>query len=395
MKAMILAAGQGTRVRPITYDVPKPMIPLVRKPVMEYIIEHLTSHGVDQIVINLSHLPGAIEQYFRDGDRWGCQLAYSYEGKMVDGKFVGAALGSAGGLKKVQDFSGFFDDTFLVVCGDALMDFDVGKVLDFHRSSGALATIALKDVPLAEVHRYGVVATDETGRILRFQEKPKPEDAVSTTINTGIYMFEPAVFEYIPSGVEYDIGGQLFPALVAAGAPFYGLALPFQWVDIGSIPDYWTATRLVLSGMIQGVSLPGREIAPGVRTGINVRLDPNTVAITPPVYIGSSTFIGDGTRIEGPTVIGANCVIEGGAVVRQSLIDDHIRIGDIADISEKIIFGGNYIDPTGHYLDLREADVEWLVTDARKEVTLSETHLLLRELAREADSGRGRPDEKP
>jgi mannose-1-phosphate guanylyltransferase len=383
MKAMILAAGQGTRVRPITYDIPKPMMPLVRKPVMEYIIDHLTSHGVDQFVINLSHLPGAIEKYFRDGDRWGCQIAYSYEGKIIGGKFVGAALGSAGGLKKIQDFSGFFDDTFLVVCGDALTDFDVGKVLEFHRTRGALATIVLKDVPLSEVHRYGVVATDAKGRILRFQEKPKPEDAVSTTINTGIYMFEPAVFDCIPSGMEYDIGGQLFPALVAAGAPFYGLSLPFQWVDIGSIPDYWTATRLILAGQIEGVSSPGQEIAPGVRTGINLRVELARVAITPPVYIGSSTFIGDGARIEGPTVIGSNCLIEGGAVIRQCLIDDHIRIGDIANISEKIIFGGNYIDPSGHYLDLGEVDLDWLVNDARKEITMSETHLLLRELARQ------------
>jgi mannose-1-phosphate guanylyltransferase len=383
MKAMILAAGQGTRVRPITYDIPKPMIPLVRKPVIEYIIEHLTAHGVDQIVINLSHLPGAIEKYFRDGDRWGCQLAYSYEGRIVDGKFVGSALGSAGGLKKVQDFSGFFDDTFLVVCGDALMDFDVGEVLEFHRSRGAMATIALKDVPRSEVHRYGVVVTEDRGRILQFQEKPKPEEAISTTINTGIYMFEPAVFEYIPSHVEYDIGGQLFPALAAAAAPFYGIPLSFQWVDIGSIPDYWRATRLVLSGQVKGISLPGQEIAPGVHAGINLRINLNTVEITPPIYIGSSTFIGDGVKIEGPTVIGANCVIEAGAVVKQCVIDDHIKIGDVADISEKIIFSGNYIDPSGNYLDLKEADVDWVISDARKEITMSETHLMLRKLARE------------
>jgi len=295
-------------------------------------------------------------------------------------------------LKKVQDFSGFFNDTFLVTCGDALMDFDLGKVLEFHRSRGALATIVLKDVPRAEVHRYGVVATDGSGRILQFQEKPNPEDAVSTTINTGIYMFEPAVFKYIPSGVEYDIGGQLFPALAAAGAPFYGLSLPFQWVDIGSIPDYWAATRLVLSGQVEGGSLPGREIAPGVRAGINLRLDLKTVAITPPVYLGSSTFIGDGVRLEGPAVIGANCVIEGGAVLRQCLIDDHIRIGDIANISEKMIFGGNYIDPSGHYLDLRDADMEWLVSAARTEITMSETHLLLRDLARAVEPVTGEPD---
>lgn len=385
MKAMILAAGMGTRVRPITYGVPKPMITLLRKPVMEYIIEHLTSYGVDQIVINLSYLPETIEHYFRDGDRWGCQIAYSYEGRIVEGRFIGTALGSAGGLKKVQEFSGFFDDTFLVVCGDAIVDFDIAKLKEFHQSKGALATILLKDVPRTEVQRYGVVGTDDSGKIVKFQEKPKPEDACSTTVNTGIYMFEPAVLDYIPSGEEYDIGGQLFPSLTASAAPFYGMALPFQWVDIGSISDYWTATRLVLLGQIRGISVPGREIGPGVRTGINLRFNPETATISPPVYIGSGSWIGNRVTIEGPTVIGAGCVIEDGAVIRQCLIDDHIRISGVANISEKIVSGGNYIDPKGHYLDIQEADVEWVIADARKDVTLSETHMLLRELARQAE----------
>ncbi len=384
MKAMILAAGKGTRVRPITYEIPKPMIPLVRKPVMEYIVEHLVSHGVDQLVVNLSHLPGSIEDYFRDGDRWGCSIAYSHEGKLVDGRFVGTALGSAGGLKKIQDFSGFFDDTFLVVCGDAVTDFDVGKVLEFHRSRGALATIVLKEVPLSDVHKYGVVELDESGRILKFQEKPKPEEAASTMINTGIYMFEPEVLDHIPSGVEYDIGGQLFPALAAMSAPFYGLSLPFQWVDIGSVADYWNATHLVLSGQLQGISLPGREIAPGVRAGINLCLELDEIEIVPPVYIGSGTFIGNGARIEGPSVIGANCRIEGGAVIRRCIVDDHIRIGELADISGKIIFGRNYIDPSGHYLDVEEADVGWIITDARKDIVMSDTHAMLYELGRQA-----------
>lgn len=386
MKAMILAAGKGTRVRPITYHVPKPMISLLRKPVMEYIIEHLTSYGVDQIVINLSYLPADIEQYFRDGDRWGCQIAYSHEGKIIDGGFEGTALGSAGGLKKVQDFSGFFDDTFLVVCGDAIVDFDIDKLLEFHRSRKAIATILLKDVPRTEVHKYGVVETDENGKIQSFQEKPKPEDARSTTVNTGIYMFEPAVLDYIPSSLEYDIGGQLFPDLVSAGAPFYGTAMPFQWIDIGSVADYWAATRLVLLGQIKGISVPGREIAPGIRTGINLRFDPEKVGITPPVYIGSGSWIADGVTIEGPTVIGSGCVVEEGAVIRQCLIGDHTRISGIADISEKIVFGGKFIDPRGHYLDIQEADVEWIIADARKDVALSETHILLRELARQAES---------
>jgi len=191
MKAMVLAAGKGTRVQPLTYDVPKPMIPLVRKPVLESIIELLRSHGVDQLVINTSHLAPAIEAYFRDGAAWGVEIAYSFEGHIETGQIRAEALGSAGGMKRIQEFSGFFDDTFVVLCGDALIDLDISAAVGLHKANRALATIVMKDVPREEVHKYGVVQTAPDGRILQFQEKPAPEQAVSTTINTGIYIFEP------------------------------------------------------------------------------------------------------------------------------------------------------------------------------------------------------------
>lgn len=383
MKAMILAAGEGTRVRPITFMLPKPMIPLVRTPVMEFIIQHLKSFGIDQVIINTSHLAPLIENYFRDGDRFGIQIAYSFEGKLVNGELKGEALGSAGGMKKVQNFSGFFDETFMVVCGDAFIDLDISKVLEFHATRKSIATIVLKDVPRSKVYKYGVVQTDDTGRILKFQEKPKIEEAISTTINTGIYIFEPEVFDFIPTGVTYDIANDLFPRLLLANKPLYGVSIPFQWIDIGSIPDYWAASQLILSDKVKGYSIPGHQIKKGIHGGINLRLNLNKVKIVPPVYIGSSTSIGDGAEIRGPTVIGSNCVIEPGAIIRGCLISDYTRVSSVAKLERKIIFGKKCIDPSGESLDIEEYHIGWVVDDVRKESEISESHKLLIELAKE------------
>lgn len=384
---MILAAGKGTRVRPLTNVVPKPMIPLVRKPVMESIIEHLKAHGFDQIFINTSYLSGAIENYFRDGERFGVQIAYSYEGELEDGQFVDRPIGSAGGMRKIQDFCGFFDGTFAVLCGDALIDVDLSAVLDFHRQRGAIATIVTKTVPLDEVSKYGVVVTDTDGRVQRFQEKPAPAHAASTNANTGIYIFEPTVFDYIPQGQEYDIGSQLFPALIAENAPVYALALPFQWVDIGSVTDFWHATRLALMGQVRGYRLPGVEVRPGVRTGLGLRVNWDRVHVSGPVYIGAATSIGDGVVIEGPTVIGANCVIEPGAQVHQSIISDYTRVASVASLNERIVFAGKLIDPDGAVIDIEDADIGWLLDDARKGVVMDPVHGVLRDMIQHPHAG--------
>ncbi len=381
MKAMILAAGKGTRVQPITNSTPKPMIPLVRKPVLESIIEHLSKHGVKEIVINTSHLATEIEGYFRDGESLGVDIAYSFEGVIRDGVIHGEALGSAGGMKRVQDFSGFFDETFIVLCGDALIDLDISQVLEFHRRRGSIATIVLKEVSRADVHKYGVLETDTLGRIKQFQEKPSAEEAVSNLVNTGIYIFEPEIFKYIPSATEYDIGGELFPELVKAGLPFFGMSLPFQWLDIGSTADYWKANRAVLTGNVQGYTLPGREVLPGVRVGVNVNIDLDAVTIEGPVYIGSGTSIGEGAIIVGPTVIGANCVVEPGAVVWECLIDDYTRVSRVARLTDKIVHGGYCIDPEGGFIDIAKTDIGWLVQDARQDFNLSRSQQVLYDLA--------------
>ncbi|MBD2493366.1 sugar phosphate nucleotidyltransferase [Nostoc sp. FACHB-280] len=366
MKAMILAAGKGTRVRPITYTTPKPMIPILQKPVMEFLLELLRQHGFDQIMVNVSHLAEEIENYFRDGQRFGVQIAYSFEGKIDDGKLVGEAIGSAGGMRRIQDFSPFFDDTFVVLCGDALIDLDLTAAVKWHKSKGSIATIISKSVPLEEVSSYGVVVTDEDGRVKAFQEKPSVEEALSTNINTGIYIFEPEVFKYIPSGVEYDIGSQLFPKLVEIGAPFYAIPMDFEWVDIGKVPDYWRAIRGVLLGEIKNVQIPGHEVAPGIYTGLNVAINWDKVDITGPVYIGGMTRIEDGAKIVGPAMIGPNCWICSGATVDNSVIFEWSRLGPGVRLVDKLVFGRYCVDKTGASIDVQAAALDWLITDARQ-----------------------------
>ena len=366
MKAMILAAGKGTRVRPITHTTPKPMIPILQKPVMEFLVELLRQHGFDQIMVNVSHLADVIENYFRDGQKFGVQIAYSFEGRIEEGEMIGEALGSAGGMKRIQDFSPFFDDTFVVLCGDALIDLDLTAAVKWHREKGAIATIVMKSVPREEVPSYGVVVTDESGKIKAFQEKPSVEEALSTDINTGIYIFEPEIFKYIPSGQEYDIGSQLFPALVAEGAPFYGISMDFEWVDIGKVPDYWRAIQSVLLGQVKNVSIPGIEVRPGIYAGLNVAVNWDKVDITGPVYIGGMTRIEDGAKIVGPTMIGPNCWLCKGATVENSVIFEYSRLGSDVRLVDKLVFGRYCVDKTGAAIDLQAAALDWLITDARQ-----------------------------
>ncbi|MEY2832617.1 MAG: hypothetical protein RLZZ574_1875 [Cyanobacteriota bacterium] len=365
MKAMILAAGKGTRVRPITYTIPKPLIPILQKPVMEFLLELLRQHGFDQIMVNVSHLAHEIEGYFRDGQRFGVDIGYSFEGSIVDGKLVGEAVGSAGGLRKIQDFNAFFDDTFVVLCGDALIDLDLTAAVKQHRANGAIATVVTKKVPKEDVPSYGVVVTDENGRIKSFQEKPSVEEALSTDINTGSYIFEPEIFDYIPPKQEFDIGGELFPKLVEKEAPFYAVSMDFEWVDIGKVPDYWQAVRGVLTREIKNVNIPGTEVAPGIYTGLNVAVNWDKVDIKGPVYIGGMTKIEDGAKIVGPAMIGPNCYICSGATVDNSVIFEYSRLGEGIRLVDKLVFGRYCVDKTGAAIDLQAAALNWLITDTR------------------------------
>jgi mannose-1-phosphate guanylyltransferase len=367
MKAMILAAGKGTRVRPITHTIPKPLIPILQKPVMEFLLELLRQHGFTQVMVNVSHLAEEIESYFRDGQRFGVEIGYSFEGRIVDGELVGEALGSAGGLRKIQDFNPFFDGTFVVLCGDALIDLDLTSVIKQHKEKGALATVVTKSVPKESVSSYGVVVTDEKNRILSFQEKPSVEEALSTKINTGIYIFEPEIIDYIPPNQKYDIGSELFPRLVELNLPFYAVDMEFEWVDIGKVPDYWEAVRGVLTGKIKNVSIPGKEVKPGIYTGINVAVNWDKVDITGPVYIGAMTHIEDGAKIVGPTMIGPNCWICEGATIDNSVIFEYSRLGTGVKLVDKLVFGRYCVDKTGTSIDVKAASLDWLITDTRQD----------------------------
>jgi mannose-1-phosphate guanylyltransferase len=369
MKAMILAAGKGTRVQPITYTIPKPLIPILHKPVMEFLVDLLKQHDFTEIMVNVSHLAKEIESYFHDGQRFGVQIAYSFEGTIREnGELEGQALGSAGGMRRIQDFYPFFDDTFVVLCGDALIDLDLTAAVKWHREKGSLATIITKSVPREEVTSYGVVVTDEDGKVKAFQEKPTVEEALSTNINTGIYIFEPEVLNYIPSGQEYDIGGDLFPKLVEMGAPFYAIPMDFQWVDIGKVPDYWQAIRSVLMGEVKNVPIPGIEVAPGIFTGINVAVNWDKVDITGPVYIGGMTKIEDGAKITGPAMIGRNCHICSGAHINNSVVFEYSRIASDVDLTDKLVFGRYCVDKNGATIDMKAASLDWLITDTRQPI---------------------------
>ena len=367
MKAMILAAGKGTRVRPITHTIPKPMIPILQKPVMEFLLELLREHGFTEVMVNVSHLAEEIENYFRDGQRFGVEIAYSFEGRIEDGELIGDALGSAGGLKKIQNFQRFFDDTFVVLCGDALIDLNLSEAVRRHREKGALASMITKRVPREQVSSYGVVVTDEDGRVRSFQEKPDVADAASDMINTGIYIFEPEVLDYVPSGVPFDIGSDLFPKLVESGAPFYALPMEFEWVDIGKVPDYWQAIRSVLQGHVRQVQIPGKQVRPGVYTGLNVAANWDKINVQGPVYVGGMTRIEDGATIIGPAMIGPSCHICENATIDNSIIFDYSRIGPGVRLVEKLVFGRYCVDRNGDHFDLQEAALDWLITDARRQ----------------------------
>lgn len=339
MKAMILAAGKGTRVRPLTYELPKPMIPILGKPLMEYLVEHLSRHGVKQLMVNTSHLSQRIEQYFGDGRRFGVEIGYSFEGYIESGEIIPLPLGSAGGMKKIQDFGGFFDSTTLVLCGDALVDLDIRAAVAEHRARGALVSLVAKEVPWESVSQYGVVVAEPDGRIVSFQEKPRREDARSNWVNTGIYIFEPEALDLIPSGSMFDIGSDLFPLLVERGLPFYALRQDFHWIDIGKVSDYWAAVQRVMRHEVAGMRNPGTEIKEGVWAGLNTRIDWNGTTITGPVYFGSNCHVEAGCEIVGPTWIGHGCHIRRDARIVRSVIFEHTRVDRAAEFEEQIVCG--------------------------------------------------------
>jgi mannose-1-phosphate guanylyltransferase len=361
LKGMILAAGQGTRVRPLTKDMPKPMIPILGKPVMEYLIEHLARHGVREIMVNVAHSYRKIEHYFSNGSRWGVDIGYSFEGVYDHGEIKPSPLGSAGGMRRIQDFGGFFDQTTIVLCGDALIDLDIGAALKEHKAKKAMVSIVTMAVPDNEVVNYGVVETDEEGRVLSFQEKPKPEEARSNLASTGIYFFEPEAIALIPPGVVFDIGSQLFPLLVEKGLPFYAQNRSYNWIDIGRISDYWEVLQRVLRGEISFMKIPGKEVKPGVWVGLNTSVDWDNVKIEGPVYIASGARIDGGAEIVGPCWISHGSHIRKNAKVIRSVLFDYTRISEGETFYEMIVSPNYCVDRSGrtYYIGDDDCILRW------------------------------------
>lgn len=365
MKAMILAAGKGTRVRPLTFDLPKPMIPVLGKPVMAYLIEHLAKYGVNEIMVNVSYLHEKIEEYFGEGDQYGVQIGYSFEGYTNDkGEVVPEALGSAGGMKKIQEFGGFFDDTTIVLCGDAVINLDLKSALFEHRRKGAKASVICREVPWDKVSSYGVVVSDKNGAIQQFQEKPSQEEALSNFVSTGIYIFEPEILDLIPAGKVFDIGSELFPLLVEKGVPFFSQNRTFSWIDIGSVKDYWEVSQSVMMGEVAHMDVPGIQLADGIWVGLNTSIDWEGTTIEGPVYIGSGCKIEAGSTIIGPTWIGHGSHICAGANIVRSVLFEYTRVLHNVKLDEMIVFKDYSVDRAGEMRHVSEyGDGEW--TNAR------------------------------
>lgn len=321
-KAMVLAAGLGTRLRPLTDLISKPMIPIANKPVMEHIIELLVEHDFDEVVCNLHWYPEAIKDYFGDGSKYNIKITYSYEPEL---------LGTAGGVKKVEAF--FEGQTFLILSGDALTDIDLTELMDFHRKKGGICTLVLTEVD--DPSQYGVVIIDDESRITGFQEKPLMGEAKSSLANSGIYVFEPDIFNHIPYGSFYDFGRDLYPKLLKAGIAYYGYKHDRYWNDVGSLDQYQQGNFDALEGKVK-LNIPGMQINEGIWLGKNCRIEEDVVMI-PPLVIGNNCTIKKGAKLYGPIIIGDNTIIDERAIMYRGIKWGSGYIGKDASLIGAII----------------------------------------------------------
>lgn len=351
MRAMVLAAGLGTRLRPLTGSTSKPMVPIVNRPVMYHILRLIKQHGYDEAVANLHHHPHVITNYFGRGQRLDIDLRYSLEKEL---------MGTAGGVKAVQSF--FEQDTFLVISGDALTDLDIGELLRQHREAGSIATLALKRIN--DPSHYGVVIKGSDNRILGFQEKPAPGEELSNLCNCGIYIFEPAIFDYIPADTFYDFGKQLFPEFVGKDIPFYGFEIQGYWNDVGSLDMYRVGNFDALTGRVK-VEIPGKEISPGIFVGEETQIA-DSANLKAPILLGDHCRVGENVTLTGPLVIGDHSIIEedaalegvikwraaqtgagarviGGIIGRGAYIRNDVRIHDRVVIGDRCVVGAGSV----------------------------------------------------
>jgi mannose-1-phosphate guanylyltransferase len=319
---MVMAAGLGTRLRPLTYEVAKPMVPVANRPIMEHVLRLVARHDLREVVANLHWFPQAIRDRFGDGSALGVELTYSHEEEL---------LGTAGGVRNVRQFFG--SDAFLVMAADPLTDIDLTDLAAAHRANGGIATLAVKRVD--NVSEYGVVVTGSDGRVQGFQEKPDPAEALSDLASCMIYVLEPEVFDYFPDGPVVDFALDVFPALLEHDVPFFVHETPAYWNDVGSIPEYLQGNMDALAGAVEvevaGERLDGSgdEEAPAAMDG--------GWELSGTALVGEDAAIGAGVRLDGMVVIGPGARLGAGARVKDSVIlpgtqlpDDALLVGAIA-----------------------------------------------------------------
>jgi mannose-1-phosphate guanylyltransferase / phosphomannomutase len=354
VKAVVMAGGEGTRLRPLTSNQPKPMVPIVGKPCMEHILELVREHGFEDVIVTVAFLPQAIRSYFGDGESLGLRMEYSVEE---------SPLGTAGSVRLASDR---LDETFLVISGDALCDIDLGALVAFHREKGAAVTIGLKSVdnPL----EFGIVVTDEDGKVERFLEKPSWGQVFSDTINTGIYVLEPEVLRHVPTDRPYDFSKELFPLLLEMGRPIYGHVCDGYWQDIGNLDQYRQANfdaldesvRLNISGIRlrgniwvgEGVDIEDLERVEGPAfVGNYCRVSPEA-SIGPYSVLETSVTLREGARtarsvIDAATYIGQSAVVEGAIIGRRCEVRRHVRIQEGVAIGDDVVIGAESVIAQG------------------------------------------------
>jgi mannose-1-phosphate guanylyltransferase/phosphomannomutase len=318
-----MAGGVGTRLRPLTCNIPKPMMPLMNKPIMEHILKLLKKHGITEVCATLQYLPEIIKDYFEDGTDFGVNLKYYIEE---------IPLGTAGSVKNAQEF---LDETFIVISGDVLCDIDLTEAIEFHKRKGSIATLVLtrEEIPL----EYGVVVTEEHGNIIRFLEKPSWGEVFSDTINTGIYILEPEVLNYFEKDNMFDFSKDLFPLLLKDKQPLFGKISDCYWCDIGNPEQYIQAHKDIFKGNVKGNYWHGSKnqelwLGKDISWG-------NNCTINPPVAIGNNCRIGNNVIIDPYTVIDDNTIVDDNTSIKRSIIWKNSYIGKASEIRGGIICG--------------------------------------------------------
>ncbi len=340
MKAVIMAGGQGTRLRPLTSDQPKPMIPIVNAPCMEHIVGLLKRHGFTDIAVTLQFMPDEIRDYFGDGSDWGVNIGYSVED---------APAGTAGSVKMAEQQLGLEGERLLIISGDALTDADLSRLVEFHEEKGSEATMVLKSVenPLD----FGIVITEEDGKISRFLEKPAWGQVFSDTVNTGIYLLESSVMDEIPDPEdgEYDFSKELFPKLLEEGRPLYGYVTEDYWEDIGTLEQFSGAQRDVLDGKVEGVRPPGTRLRENIYVGRRAQVDDDE--LEGPVVIGENVRVDEGAKISPYSVIADNVVISAGATVERSVVAEGTYVGEGAELIDTLVGRNSYVQARARLLE--------------------------------------------